>query len=116
MQVSICGRNVQNTVLSWKPIVQFWANLKTFIAEGAEGGDASSESSERGESTVESILFNSADANNLTLLTGTLDGNVSVWDVSSHVKRHTVNVGDGVVKMSWRKGSTRFDAHSDAFS
>lgn len=75
-------------------------------AEGAEGGDASSESSERGESTVESILFNSADTNNLTLLTGTLDGNVSVWDVSSHVKRHTVNVGDGVVKMSWRKGST----------
>jgi len=38
------------------------------------------------------------------LLSGTLDGNVTVWDVSSHVKRHSVNVGDGVVKMAWRKG------------
>ena len=30
---------------------------------------------------------------------------MTVWDVSSHVKRVSVNVGDGVVKMAWRKGS-----------
>ena len=38
------------------------------------------------------------------LVAGTLDGHVTVWDVSSHVKRHAVSVGDGVVKMAWRKG------------
>jgi len=35
-------------------------------------------------------------------VTGTLEGNVSVWDISSQVMRHSVSVGDGVVKMRWR--------------
>ena len=49
---------------------------------------------------VEDILFSNGDQN--VIATGTLSGKVTIWDVSTHVSRHSVNVGDGVVKMLWR--------------
>merc|ERR1712223_2206816 len=33
---------------------------------------------------------------------GTLNGKVTVWDVSTHVSKHSINIGEGVVKMLWR--------------
>lgn len=91
--------------------VQSGKNIGTFVhgkrdasgGAGEAGQSSESESGVRGESTVEALLFSSTEQN--LLLTGTLEGNVTVWDVSSHVKRVSVNVGDGVVKMAWRKGS-----------
>ena len=52
--------------------------------------------------TVEAVLFSNVDQN--IVVTGTLDGIVTIWDVSSQVSRHSVNVGEGVVKMLWRNG------------
>ena len=50
--------------------------------------------------TVEDILFSSCDHN--VLITGTLNGKVTIWDVSTHVSKHSINIGEGVVKMLWR--------------
>jgi len=65
---------------------------------------------EHNKSTVEALLFSPAEQN--MLITGTLEGNISVWDISSQVMRHSVNVGDGVVKMTWRNGSSSAAATS----
>ena len=50
--------------------------------------------------TVEAVLFSNADQN--IIITGTLSGIVTIWDVSTHVSRHSTNVGEGVVKMMYR--------------
>ena len=50
--------------------------------------------------TVEAVLFSKLDQN--LIITGTLDGIVTTWDVSTHVSKNSVNVGEGVVKMDWR--------------
>lgn len=76
-------------------------NIATFV----HGKPVTSQSNddvitEHCKSTVEAVLFSPAEQN--LLVTGTLEGNVSVWDISSQVMRHSVNVGDGIVKMRWR--------------
>merc|ERR1719400_321553 len=55
------------------------------------------------KTTVEAILFSNGDHN--LVVTGTLSGKVTIWDVSTQVSRHSVNVGDGIVKMLWRNNS-----------
>ena len=55
--------------------------------------------------TVEAVLFSNADQN--TIITGTLSGIVTIWDVSTQVSRHSTNVGDGVVKIMYRKDAQR---------
>merc|ERR1719511_25195 len=59
-----------------------------------------SESDTPSTTTVEDILFSSCDHN--VLITGTLNGKVTIWDVSTHVSKHSINIGEGVVKMLWR--------------
>ena len=78
--------------------VQSGKNIGMFV-HGKSGQSSSSEESE-GKSTVEALLFSPTDKN--LLVSGTLDGHVSVWDVSSQIMKHSTSVGDGVVKMSWR--------------
>jgi len=86
--------------------VQSGKNIGTFVhghSRNAEPAGAAGGSGENvDKSTVESLLFSQSEQG--LLVAGTLDGYVTVWDVSSHVKRHAVSVGDGVVKMAWRKG------------
>ena len=53
------------------------------------------------KTTVEAVLFSNLDQN--TIITGTLSGIVTIWDVSTQVSRHATNVGDGVVKIMYRK-------------
>ncbi len=97
------------------------------IAEGnGDGGEDEEEVSSK--STVESVLFSEQNV----LVTGSLEGVVNVWDISTQVKRHflscttsggtsgnttyvtlpsqvsrlALSVGSGVVKMAWRNGGS----------
>ena len=51
------------------------------------------------ESAVESVLFS---PENQTFVTGSLNGDVTVWDISSQVAKHSTSLGSGIVKMIWR--------------
>lgn len=91
-------------------------SLSTFVCATGPSPAAASSSSEKPstedendevesstKTAVEAILFSPADGNQL--ITGTLEGVVTIWDVSTRVSRHTERVGSGVVKMACRKGS-----------
>jgi len=65
-----------------------------------EGEDDQNEDAGR---TVESVLFGSlGDA--AVLITGTLEGSVSIWDLGAQTLRLTAKLEEGVVKMAWRNG------------
>jgi len=53
--------------------------------------------------TVEAIVFSNGEHN--VVVTGTLSGKVTIWDVSTQVSRHSINIGDGVVKILWRNNN-----------
>jgi len=60
---------------------------------------------------VESLLFGTL-GDVSVLVTGSLDGTVNVWDLSTQASRLAVSVGAGVVKLSWRRKSNGADSCS----
>ena len=75
--------------------------IGNLLCGSSNSQDADSDKSIK--TTVEAILFSNGDHN--LVVTGTLSGKVTIWDVSTQVSRHSVNVGDGIVKMLWRNNS-----------
>lgn len=83
--------------------IQSGKNVASFAhGKAASASSSDADPDEVGKSTVEAVLLSPPDQN--ILITGTLEGTVSIWDIASQVSRHSVKVGDGVVKMQWRKG------------
>lgn len=49
---------------------------------------------------VESVLFSTPEGNQL--VTGSLNGLLSVWDLSSQVSKLSTKIGSGLVKLAWK--------------
>ena len=49
---------------------------------------------------IESVLFSNPEGNQL--VTGSLNGLLSVWDLSSQVSKLTTKIGSGLVKLAWK--------------
>ena len=49
---------------------------------------------------IESVLFSTPEGNQV--ITGNLEGMLSVWDLSSQVSKSSTKVGSGLVKLAWK--------------
>ena len=58
---------------------------------------------EANNEAIESVLFSTPEGNQV--ITGNLDGMLSVWDLSSQVSKLCTKVGTGLVKLKWLKTS-----------
>jgi len=74
-------------------------NIAAFDCRGSKEREQAEDSAEDSTSTVEALLFSPAEQN--LLITGSLEGLISVWDLSSQVSRASVRVGSGITRLSW---------------
>ena len=83
-------------VISGK-IVGHFQNAK----QSSNNDDAEQEESY--SEAIETVLFSAPEGNQL--ITGSLNGLLSVWDLSSQVSKLSTKVGSGLVKLAWTKDS-----------
>lgn len=81
------------------------ANSGKILASFACGAGSKSTSTDTEEAasnaiSVEAVLFTSPELNQV--IAGDISGQITVWDLASHVAKVSARVASGIVKMSWK--------------
>jgi len=73
--------------------------VANFSSKKRQSNSINEDEEESGNNSIESIIFSTPETNQL--LTADIDGNLMVWDLSSHVAKISTVLGTGLVKLAW---------------
>jgi len=73
--------------------------VANFSSKKRQSNSINEDEEENGNSSIESLIFSTPETNQL--LTADVDGNLMVWDLSSHVAKVSTVLGTGLVKLAW---------------
>jgi len=67
-----------------------------------ECGKSSEANQEENNDSVESVSFSSVQS---LFATGTVDGSIEIWDISTQMRRHVCHQNSGISKLLWDKNN-----------